>query len=219
MTPPGTLPAQLYLLACDPGRQRLSGRSQLGYVLRAAVLAELQLRGLLTDRGGKPVVTTGPAAAGLDPLHQRVLAELANSKPRRWTHWVSKNATSTRRAVEDALVSAGALRITRARRLGLLPVSRISLTDPRVRTGIETVLRETVLGCEPVARVAPKAAALVALAAAGDLRTALPHSMRRACKQRIKDLSTAAGAPAAALRHALAEIANSGGYVAAAGPF
>ena len=219
MTPLDTLPAQLYLLAYDPGRQRLSCRSQLGYVLRAAVLAELQLRGLLTDRGGKPVATSGTAAAGLDPLHQRVLAELAHSKPRRWTHWVNKNATTTRRAVEDALASDGTVRITRGRRLGLLPVSRISLTDPRVRTEVEAVLRETVRGCRPAARVAPRAAALVALAAAGDLRIVLPRSMRRAHKERIKDLSTLAGAPVAALRQTLAEIANSGGYVAAAGAF
>ncbi len=42
---PESLPARLYLLAYDRRRQRLTARPQLGFLLRAAAMADLELGG------------------------------------------------------------------------------------------------------------------------------------------------------------------------------
>jgi Golgi phosphoprotein 3 (GPP34) len=77
---PESLPARLYLLAYDRRRQRLTARTQLGYVLRAAALADLELRGNLTDQDGKARVAGDRVVA--DPVLDAVLQEIAGSRPR-----------------------------------------------------------------------------------------------------------------------------------------
>ena len=47
---PESLPAQLYLLAYDPRRERLTARTQLGYLMRAAALTDLRLGGHIADQ-------------------------------------------------------------------------------------------------------------------------------------------------------------------------
>jgi hypothetical protein len=42
---PESLPARVYLLAYDRRRQRLTARPQLGFLLRAAAMADLELGG------------------------------------------------------------------------------------------------------------------------------------------------------------------------------
>ena len=59
MQQPDSLPAQLFLLAVDPQRRRLVSRTEMGYVLRAAALVELQLAGRLVDDGGRPSAPAG----------------------------------------------------------------------------------------------------------------------------------------------------------------
>ena len=73
MDRPDSLAAQLFLLAYDTKRQRLVSRSELGYALRAAALADLVLRGSLVDDGGKPV--PGSPAPGADPVLDPVLLD------------------------------------------------------------------------------------------------------------------------------------------------
>ncbi len=88
--PPDSLAAQLFLLAVDPGRRRLTGRGELGYVLRAAALVELQLSGHLVDDGGRPSASGGPPVP--DPLLDAVLRQVAADPRRRWRYWVRKDA-------------------------------------------------------------------------------------------------------------------------------
>ncbi|TDO68297.1 Golgi phosphoprotein 3 GPP34 [Kribbella sp. VKM Ac-2571] len=67
---PDSLAARVFLLAYDPERGRLTARSKLGKVLRAAVLIDLQLNGNIEDDGGRARVTTpeprstGPRSTG-----------------------------------------------------------------------------------------------------------------------------------------------------------
>src|SRR5215475_13016042 len=86
---PESLPDQLFVLACDPERERLVRRMEAGYILRAAALVELQLRGNLRDGVGGPVVmgSTTPS----EPVLRQVMEEIATSRPRRWGHWVQAN--------------------------------------------------------------------------------------------------------------------------------
>ena len=53
MNLPESLPARMYLLAYDTGKNRLTARSQLGLVPRAAALTELYLAGQVADEEGR----------------------------------------------------------------------------------------------------------------------------------------------------------------------
>ncbi|MFL6056949.1 MAG: GPP34 family phosphoprotein, partial [Actinoallomurus sp.] len=53
MSLPRSLPARLYLLAYDLDKERMTSRTQLGLVLRAAALADLYLDRRLADEDGK----------------------------------------------------------------------------------------------------------------------------------------------------------------------
>ena len=113
---PESLPTQLYLLAYDPRKERMTARTQLGYLMRAAALTDLRLSGHVTDEGRKMrVVNPG--------------------------------------GVADQVLGA-ALR------------------------GLDAD---------------PRAAALVALAAAGELRTVLPRARAREYKRRIAELTERTG--------------------------
>jgi hypothetical protein len=76
---PESLPGQLYLLAYDPRKERLTARTQLGYLMRAAALTELRLRGHIADEGRKVRVTNPGGVA--DPVLGAVLREVADSRP------------------------------------------------------------------------------------------------------------------------------------------
>src|SRR5205807_555678 len=120
------LPGRLYLLACDPERNRLRARPEFGVLLRGAVIAELNLRGLLaadeTNRGRVRVV--GNKRTG-DPLLDAVLRTVEESRPRGWGGWIRRGRHGTVRAVRERLESVGAIRVSggRFRR-------RVVLTDP-----------------------------------------------------------------------------------------
>jgi hypothetical protein len=76
---PDSLPEQLYLLSYRPERGRFGHVPELGLALRAAALADLLRRGLLSDVGGK-VRTDGTPPARLDPLLSGT-ARLARCRP------------------------------------------------------------------------------------------------------------------------------------------
>ena len=103
MQRPDTLPAQLFLLAVDPARRRLTGRSELGYVLRAAALVDLQLTGHLADDGGRPKAAGNPEPP--DPALDPVLRQVTAEPGRRWSYWVRKDARRAISMVRDQLVA------------------------------------------------------------------------------------------------------------------
>ncbi|HKS49192.1 MAG TPA: GPP34 family phosphoprotein [Amycolatopsis sp.] len=198
---PESLPEKVFLLAVDHGRQRLTQRDELNLVLRAAVLADLVLRGHLRNEAGK-AVPAGPAWH-LDPLPQGVLDEITESRPRSWRRWIDRD----RRIVQvmaNRLADAGVLELGRARVLGLFPTMKITLLAPEDARRLVSDVQDAVLGDQPESRVDPGVAALAALAAAAGLRTVLNGRTRRRFKARIAALGEAIEPIPAALRRAVA---------------
>jgi Golgi phosphoprotein 3 (GPP34) len=191
---PDSLPARMFLLAYDLNKQRLAVTGdQLGYVLRAAALTELFLDGRLIEDKRRPK----PDTPGDDPYG--VVAQIADSRPRSWQHWVRKDAKAMVRTVRDELAAAGYVRVRRHRRLGLFPHVEVTVKDPRV---VKSLCRGALsaLRGRPVAHVDGYDAAAVALAAAGGLKTVLPRPERRRHKRRIEALTARTGPAAPAVR-------------------
>jgi len=199
---PPTLPAQVYLLAYDPVRGRLTASGHLGYVLRGAALAELLAGGHLTDVGGRPrvdAVLRSPA----DPVLAQVLGEIARARPRSWSHWVGHRVGATKRAVTERMVADGWIELSRRRVLGLVPWTTVTVRRPRAVTALAERVRRALAGSTPVSKVDPSDAMLVALASAGELATVLPRATRKEHKDRIAALIETSGPVAPAVRKAI----------------
>ena len=196
---PETLPARLYLLAYDPAKGRLTGRSRLGHVLRAAALVDLWLRGHLQEADGRPQANAR-APLPTDPVLAAVLDDIAESKPRPWRHWIRRHGEATGAAVTEQLAAGRWIEVQPHRLLGVLPSSKVTVRDPHVLAGLGDRVRAALRGTTAVTGVDPLDAALVALAAAGELSTVLPKAQRREHEQRIAALSEVAGPAVPALR-------------------
>lgn len=193
---PESLPARLYLLAYDKRRQRLTARTQLGYVLRAAALADLELRGDLADEDGKVRVVADRRVD--DPVLDAVLQEIAGSRPRTWGHWVRAGQRATKRAVRDQLDAGRWIRVEPRRVLGLFPAATVTLRDPRALSRLTLTAARTLHGGRPAERLDRRDATLVALAAAGELPV-LSRRQRREQRRRITRLTERSGSAAPAL--------------------
>jgi Golgi phosphoprotein 3 (GPP34) len=201
MDVPRTLAARLYLLAYDPAKGRLVG-GELGYVLRAAALTDLLHRGHLVDRDGKAEVNARlPAPA--DPVLSMVLDEVASARPRSWQHWVGRRIGPVRAAVAGELAAQGWIELRPHRVLGVLPTTRVVLLRPGVIGKLGDRVRAALRA--ETGELDPADAALVALAAAGELKTALPRPLRHERRARIAELERSTGPVAQALRKALAQ--------------
>ncbi|MEU5883528.1 GPP34 family phosphoprotein [Spirillospora sp. NPDC047279] len=190
---PDSLPARMFLLAYDLNKQRLTARSQLGYVLRGAALTELYLDGRLAERGDKPYTDTD----GADPYG--VLTQISGSRPHSWQHWVRKDHRAIVRTVREELARDGWIRVESRRVLGVFPSTRITVRDPRVVKALWGGASSALRG-RPVAHANSWDAAAVALAAAGDLKTVLPKSDRRRHRRRIDELTARSGPAPHAVR-------------------
>ncbi|URM94354.1 GPP34 family phosphoprotein [Actinomadura madurae] len=196
---PETLPARMFLLAYDLRKRKMtSGGTRLGYVLRAAALTELFLDGRLVEERGRPV----PGTPGDDPYG--VLAQIAESRPRRWRHWVCKDAKGIVTTVREELVRDGWIRTRRRRMLGLFPYYEVTVKDPRVVKALWGGASSALRG-RPVAHVNSYDAAAVALAAAGELKSVLPEPDRRRYRRRIEELTARTGPAPAAVRGLIRE--------------
>ncbi|TDD70799.1 GPP34 family phosphoprotein [Actinomadura darangshiensis] len=194
---PDSLPARMFLLAYDLRKQKMTkGGAPLGYVLRAAALAELYLDGRLGEERRKPV----PGTPGHDPYG--VLAQIAESRPRSWQHWVRKDARATVGTVRDELVRGGWIRVRPRRVLGLFRRQEVTVKDPRVVKALWGGASSALRG-RPAAHVNSYDAAAVALAAAGELNAVLPGADRRRHKRRIEELTARTGPAAPAVRKAI----------------
>lgn len=205
MKPPPSLslPARLYLLACDPRRNRLPGRQQTGYLLRAAALTDLVLRGCLVDARGRPAVS-GPATG--DAVLDGVGAEIAQQRPRRWKVWVRRGERQILDAVEHQLSAAGLVAVESRPVLGIFPRRHIELADLDGVERSRAAVRDILLGDLPLERVDPADAALVALAAAGQLRSVVSGREQRQRRHRIRALTERSGAAVPALRQVLSDL-------------
>jgi hypothetical protein len=198
----------LYLLAYDVRKERMTARGELGYVLRAAALTELQIAGHIADEGGRPRAQA-PTALG-DPFLNDLLQDIANSRPRSWQRWISTKASKASRQVRDSLASAQIVRLTPYRALGVFPATRVTVEDPRVVERLAKRVAETLSDSRPLSRIEPRDAAMVSLAAAGEFKTVLPRPRRREHRQRLADLSEATEPLSKALRKAIQQTRNSG---------
>lgn len=200
---PESLPARLYLLACDRATGRVVARDLIGYALRAAALLDLVLAGALTGDPQRPVAATVPVADGFEA---EVHAEIAAGRPGTWSRWVQRHSRQARTAVRDQLVAAGWLTVRRDRVLGLWPVERVEVRDAAGHQAFLAGTRQLVRGATPVSRIARRDAALVSLAAAAELRTVVSRTERREYQQRIAELAARTGPAAAALRNVIRQV-------------
>ncbi|GAA1592092.1 GPP34 family phosphoprotein [Kribbella sancticallisti] len=198
---PDSLPARLFLLACDPTTGRLAGRSHLGQLLRAAALVDLQLTGHLVDEGGRAQVGTTKAPA--DPLLASILEDIESSSPRKWRHWVDRRRRGIVREVRDDLERARLIKVERRRLLGIIPADRITLRHPLVRRQLLQAATDTLRPARLVTRIDLRDAALVVLAATADLRPVISKEQRNRHKDRLAQLAVRIGPVVPALRKSI----------------
>lgn len=192
---PDSLPARMYLLAYDMERGRLTARDRLGMLLRAAALTELYLDGRLVGEKRPALGTPGDDPYGL-------LAQIGSSRPRRWQYWIGRDGRAMVRAVQAELESGGWIRVRSRRLLGVLPVQRVEVRDPRVVKDLWGRASAALRG-RPVAHLNSYDAATMALAAAGRLRTVIARDEQRRHRERIAALTARSGPAVPALRRAL----------------
>jgi Golgi phosphoprotein 3 (GPP34) len=196
---PETLPARLYLMAYDTAKGRLTARGRLGHLLRAAALTDLLLGGHIEDADGRPRANAR-APLPADPVLAAVLDDVAQSRARPWRHWIRRHASAANAAVARQLAAEGWIEAEPGRVLGVVPSTRVTLPEPAVVGRLGDRIRAALRATTPVSDVEPRNAALVALAAAGELSTVLPKAQRSEHEERIAALTEAAGPAAAALR-------------------
>ncbi len=195
MNLPDSLPARMYLLAYDTEKNRLTSRTQLGLVVRAAALAELSLRQRLADDGGRArVVGADPTG---DEILDEILQDMSAGKPRAWHRWVGRQEHRASRAVRSQLEAAGWLKVEHR---ALLP-DKVELREAykvkKYVTDLRTALQR------PAGQVDPKDAAVLAIAWRGELGTVLSRAERRAYNLRLVELGDRTAPVADALKKAL----------------
>ncbi|MER5461386.1 GPP34 family phosphoprotein [Streptomyces sp. NPDC002668] len=198
-----SLAARLYLLCWDAERMELTGTSCPGPLVRAGALTELAQRGMLADADGiaRPL---GDNRTG-DPVLDGLLELVEESRPRTWTRWVTYHATYTLDAVGRQLSEAGCLRRRRGRLLGLFS-AQYELDRADVVKSLREEARAVLGGPVPVEDISDRDAALVALAAAADVRTLATGNERRRHRGRIEALTERSGAAAPTLKNVFQEV-------------
>lgn len=200
-----SLPARLYLLAWDTDRGKVTGAAHLHHLVRAGALTELAQRGLLADHDG--IATPVDPDAGTGDLVLDGLLELVEeTRPRTWKTWVTLRARVTLDAVRAQLAASGYVRAEKKRVLGLFPSVEYELERVAVVEELREQARLVLEGPVPVAEVSEQDAALVALAAAAELRTLVPAKDRKRHKDRIDALTERGGAAAPALKRVIQEV-------------
>ena len=195
-----SLPAELYLLACDVEKEKLTKRDLIGNVLRAAVLVELTDRGCLTDDGGK-ARTVGDRRTG-DPVLDDALRAIGADKPRKWKAMVQQHRKQGFRAVEQQLERERLISIERR----TWRYDRITVKDTALAKRLRAEAVEALTSGRPVEEYSTRQAALTALAAVGQFPTVTSGKERREHKKRIKALTERAGQAGPALKKALDEM-------------
>ncbi|WP_405905587.1 GPP34 family phosphoprotein [Streptomyces sp. NBC_00828] len=200
-----SLPARLYLLSWDTEKLKVTGATDLHHLVRAGALTELAQRGLLADVEGIATPVDPDAHTG-DLVLDGLLELVEESRPRKWKAWVTLRARVTLDAVRAQLVAEGYLRAEKKRVLGLFPSVEYQLARVSAVDGLRAEARQVLVGPVPVADVSDRDAALVALAAAAELRTLLPGKDRKLYKDRIEELTERSGAAAPALKKVIQEV-------------
>jgi predicted nucleic acid-binding protein len=194
-----TLYSRIYLTAYDTSAHGLYDRTRTGFLIRAAVLAELAIRGNLVGSGGDvSVATPGPTG---DPVLDLTLDHVARDR-RGWKSWIKHDRKETLHAVEDRLVAEGVLAVEEKKSFGRSR-REVTVRDASAVTSLQATAAGLLHGIEPAARIAPADAALVALAAAGGIRSVVSRSDAHARRDRIEELTARLDAVAPGLGKAV----------------
>jgi len=200
-----SLPARLYLLAWDTNRTEVTGADRLHQLVRAGALTELAQRGLLIDEDGIATPLDMDSLTG-DTALDGLLELVRESRPHGWQTWVTLHARVTLDAVREQLTAQGYLRAQKKRVLGVFPSVEHVLQQGAVVDALREEARQVLEGPVPVAEVADREAAVVALAAAAELPTLVPGRERQRHRARIEALTERSGEAAPALRKVVGEV-------------
>ncbi|MGW7695540.1 GOLPH3/VPS74 family protein [Streptomyces asiaticus] len=169
----------MYLLAHDAAAEGPYDRSRTELLVRTAALADLALRGRLGEDGGTVTVSgTEPTGA---PVLDGVLREAAAGCG--WKHLIRYHRKQTLTQVEDQLAAAGLLTVKEPRtRFG---TRHLTVTDPAVPAALRARVSAALHGDGPVREIPAADAALLALAAAGGIRSVLSRQDHKTFRARI----------------------------------
>jgi hypothetical protein len=199
-----TLADELVLLAYDDDGSRKLGQPALGYGLAGALLVELALAERV-DVVDKKVTVLDAAPVGR-PLLDQALTRIADDKPRKPGHWISKLSKKLTDEVLDGLVAGGVLRREEDRVLLVFPRTRFPAPDgvqPAAETDARARMTSAITSDGPVD---PRTAALCALVKAVDYdRKVFADLPRAVVRKRLKVISEGDWA-ATAVRKAIEEV-------------
>ncbi|WP_250031976.1 GOLPH3/VPS74 family protein [Paractinoplanes maris] len=193
------------LLAYDDDGTPLTDGTHLDHGLAGGLLLELAMAGRV-DVADKKVVVLDQSPTG-DPLIDSALMRIiADDKPRKPGHWLTKFAGDTRPQVLDRLVAEGILRTEKDKVLWVFPRTRYPAAhgvEPVQETAARDRMRHAVLG---TGEVEPRTAALCALVAATDLdKKVFADLDRKVVQARLREIGEGAWA-ATAVKKAIDEI-------------
>ncbi|MFF2996521.1 GPP34 family phosphoprotein [Streptomyces sp. NPDC057950] len=172
------LPSLVYLLAYDDSAQGPYDRARTELLVRAAVLIDLALRGRLGEDGGTVIVS------GTEPTGSPVLdAALRDAAGHGWKQLLRHRRERTLTEVEDRLAGAGLLTVKEPRtRFGS---RRLVLTDRAVPAALRARVSAALRGEGSVREIPAADAALLALAAAGGVRSVVSRQDQKTFRARI----------------------------------
>jgi Golgi phosphoprotein 3 (GPP34) len=188
-----SLPASVYLLGYDRERGRMRRATWRRYAVGAAALADLWLAGLVAEEDGRLRIT-GPRPPD-DPVLRGLWQRIRDEGPHGWAAWIRRARVD--RAVRDQLVADRVLVVERERRL--LRPARLGLRDGRAHSRLAGRVAAALRGPAPVASLRPADAALVALLAVGEIRTAVSRDRLRDARRRVVQMAERGGPAVPAL--------------------
>lgn len=168
----------MYLLAHDAAAEGPYDRSRTELLVRAAALIDLALRGRLGEDGGT-VTVSGTAPTG-DPVLDGVLRDAPGHT---WKHLVRRHRKRTLTEVENRLAAAGVLTVKEPRTP--FGTRRLTVTDRALPDALHARVSAALHGDDPVREIPAADAALLALAAAGDVRSVVSRQDQKTFRARI----------------------------------
>lgn len=169
----------MYLLAYDDAAEGPYDRSRTELLVRAAALIDLASRGRLGEDGGT-VTVSGTQPTG-DPVLDGVLRDAAAGHG--WKHLMRRHRKQMLTQVEDRLAAAGLITVKAPRtRFG---TRRLTVTNPTVPDAPRARVSAALHGNGPVREIPAADAALLALAAAGGIRSVVSRQDQKAFRARI----------------------------------